>query len=175
MAHHPVYGLRAGMNRATVLARLGPPARSVTSEELVARYRPVIAGDLPSNDETWLYEDKPPGHTLGVVIGGGVLTSVGVEVMAKSGAAPAPDASSGGTARRRIRIDKDGIFAWTPDYALLLLIDKVKQSTEQRRPPQVNTPANTTGSGLRQPAGGADDGPRGVPALGRLAGCGHWA
>jgi hypothetical protein len=126
-AHHPVYGLRAGMDRATVLARLGPPTRSVTIEEAVARSRPVIAGDLRSHDEAWFYPDEPPGHTLNIVISDGVLDSVEVEVMAKPGATPPAGPSTGGSGKRMIRIDKDGIFAWTPNYALLVLMTVVRE------------------------------------------------
>jgi hypothetical protein len=128
MAHHPVYGLRAGMDRASVLARLGPPTRSVTIGELIAAHRPVIAGDPPNpNDEGWFYEDEPPGHTLDVVISGGVLDSVDVEVKAQSSAPQAADSSGGGTGTRMIRIDKDGIFAWTPAYAVIVLMAIVRE------------------------------------------------
>jgi hypothetical protein len=128
IARHPVYGLRAGMDRASVLARLGPPTRSVTLGELVADHRPVIAGDPPNlTDEAWFYEDGPPGHTLNVVISGGVLDSVDVEVKARSGAARAADSSSGGAGKRMIRIDKDGIFAWAPAYALIVLMAIVRE------------------------------------------------
>jgi hypothetical protein len=64
---HPVFGLHAGMDRASVLDRLGPPTRSITMGEVLSRFTTVV-GTPPSDTEAWLYVDTPPGHEIRVTI-----------------------------------------------------------------------------------------------------------
>jgi hypothetical protein len=132
------------MDRATVLARLGPPTRSTTIEEALARY-PAVVGSVPSGTEAWLYVDDLPLHGLNVVISGGVLESVEVEATDQAGAAHPPRSSGGGKDKRRIRIDKDGIFAWDPTYAILVLMAIVREV-----PPVDAAQLQTAYEGVRQ-------------------------
>src|SRR5262249_7640439 len=82
---HPVYGLRVGMNRATLVERLGPPPQAMTDKELDAKDEVTVSlsaggssGPKPEK-EWWLYEDVPSsGHDIRVVMTGGKLESVKV-------------------------------------------------------------------------------------------------
>jgi hypothetical protein len=69
---HPAFGLSTGMDRASVLDRLGPPTRSITMGEVFAKFDTVV-GTPPSDTEAWLYVDTPPGHETRVTITGGQL------------------------------------------------------------------------------------------------------
>lgn len=82
---HPVYGIRVGMNRATLAERLGPPPKAMTDKELDATYDVTVrlSGGEPSRPkpekEWWLYEDVPSsGHDIRLVVTGGKLESVEV-------------------------------------------------------------------------------------------------
>ncbi|MGH3841776.1 MAG: hypothetical protein ACRDS0_10085 [Pseudonocardiaceae bacterium] len=68
---HPVFGLHAGMDRASVLDRLGPPTGSITMGEALSRLKSAggsVVGTPPSDTEAWLYVDTPPGHEIRVTI-----------------------------------------------------------------------------------------------------------
>jgi hypothetical protein len=83
---HPVFSLRPGLDRATVLDRLGPPTDTMTSEQLAADYKTtIVVGKAPPPKEWWLYEDTPAGHEIRIVMSSGRLTSA--EVFAQSGGA----------------------------------------------------------------------------------------
>jgi parallel beta-helix repeat protein len=118
-AVHLVYGLRAGMDRATVIDRLGPPPKSLTDKELFAGYRNVV-GAKPAGKEFWLYEDAPPGHDIHVVIADGVLESVDV-LSQSAGDDPKDSPSSAGKRKRKVRIAKDSRLASTPVHAVKML------------------------------------------------------
>jgi hypothetical protein len=78
---HPAFGLSTGMNRASVLDRLGPPTRSTTMGEVLAKFDTVaVVGTPPSDTEAWLYVDTPPGHETRVTITGGQLQSAEIYV-----------------------------------------------------------------------------------------------
>jgi hypothetical protein len=109
---HPVFRLRAGMDRDTVLARLGPPPRSTTGTEALAQYRNAVVGDASTlaetgNTEAWLYPDSVPDHDIFVALSGGVLERV--EIARKE------------TGKGRIVIAQDGVHASTPGHAFLML------------------------------------------------------
>jgi len=74
VATHPVYRLRAGIDRGTVIDRLGPPPKSTTSEEVLSGK--IVVGQVPEGEEYWLYDNVPPGHESRLVITRGQLTSV---------------------------------------------------------------------------------------------------
>jgi parallel beta-helix repeat protein len=121
---HPVYGLRSGMDRATVISRLGPPPKSLTSEKLHTDYSVTIGtgGKSLPDKEFWLYEDTPPGHDTHVVIVGGVLESA--EMSARSAVGDQKDSpGSAGTRKSAVRIVKDSIsiYASAPVHALKVL------------------------------------------------------
>jgi hypothetical protein len=83
---HPAFGLSAGMDQASVLDRLGPPTRSITMGEVLAKFDTVVGTQPPSDTEAWLYVDTPPGHETRVTIAGGRLESaeIYVQVSGKS-------------------------------------------------------------------------------------------
>jgi hypothetical protein len=76
---HPAFGLSTGMDRASVLDRLGPPTQSITMGEVLAKFDTVV-GTPPSDTEAWLYVDTPPGHETRVTITGGQLESAEIYV-----------------------------------------------------------------------------------------------
>lgn len=114
-AEHPVFGLRAGIDRATVAARLGPPTRSTTGEELLASYAKGALGDMSrlAGKEFWTYLGSLPDHDINLVLTGGVLESAEI---ARSGTG-----GSGSSGKGRILIARDGIHASTAGHAYLAL------------------------------------------------------
>lgn len=76
---HPVYELRVGMDKETLLDRLGPPPKSMTDDQYFAGYKNATQGHRPSGGESWLYEDVPsPGHDIQIRLEGGVLETAKV-------------------------------------------------------------------------------------------------
>jgi hypothetical protein len=81
---HPAFGLSKGMDRASVLDRLGPPTQSITMGEVLSKFQTVAGFGTPSSDrEAWLYVDTPPGHETRVTITGGQLESAEIYVQSR--------------------------------------------------------------------------------------------
>lgn len=106
---HPVFRLRAGMDRDTVLARLGPPPRSTTGAATLAEYQDVggsaAALAAARDTEAWLYPNSLPDHNIFVALSGGVLERV--EIARKK------------AGQGRILIADDGVHASTSGHAFL--------------------------------------------------------
>lgn len=114
---HPVFGLRTGMDRDTVLARLGTPPKSTTGAAAPAGYQNV-GGDASTlakmpDTEAWLYPDSLPDHDIHVELAAGVLARV--EIARK-------EAGQG-----RIVIAGDGVHASTTGHAFLALAAMIEE------------------------------------------------
>jgi hypothetical protein len=103
---HPAYGLRVGMDKATVLGWIGRPPKSTTSRDVIASGAgTIIIGSIP-DEEYWLYQDFPPGHETRVVLAQGVLRSAEIVTRPSEGApSDPPDV---------IRIDENWITTRRP-------------------------------------------------------------
>lgn len=68
-ASHPVFLLRAGMPRAVVVERIGPPTETRTSAEVMAEFAgAVIDPARVDPEEYWSYSNVPDGYHLAVLL-----------------------------------------------------------------------------------------------------------
>ncbi|MFC9876705.1 hypothetical protein [Nocardia salmonicida] len=84
---HPVCSLRAGVWKAEVLRRIGPPDASTTNREMMQQYNVLGPADRELK-EYWLYrpgEGAPPGYTFEVVIDSERLAVVRVKPVGPDG------------------------------------------------------------------------------------------
>ncbi|HEY3505218.1 MAG TPA: hypothetical protein VGN37_20840 [Actinocatenispora sp.] len=104
-----VFGVRVGMGRDAVLARLGEPARTVAGE-VVPPDRTPPTGDAvrPAATQLLHYDGPLRGHHTTVTLAGGVVDRV--EIAEPAGAVTR-------TGARGILIASDGIHAATPGHA----------------------------------------------------------
>lgn len=106
-----VLGLRPGMTRDTVRARVGPSGVSATGTDALAEH-PDAAG-LPAapDQELWRFDGPFPGYHTSLVFAADVVERV--EIAPSTGTTP-PDRADAGARPGRIRIDRDGIHTSTP-------------------------------------------------------------
>lgn len=103
---HPVCTLRAGIRRAEVIKRMGPPHMSIGSGQVLgyAARQPNLIVDSRVYEEPpsecWLYTDIAQGHDVEIVIEADRLATVRVTAKDESG-----------TSRTVVKIDDHGTAA----------------------------------------------------------------
>jgi hypothetical protein len=110
---HPICALRAGMSRTEVIERIGPPPKSITSQQvradldaqpgIVTMYISDSDGE-PEPEEYWLYENTPSGHDTQITLRSELLAEVAVKQLTAEGRYL-------GTV---VRIDESGVAAADP-------------------------------------------------------------
>lgn len=114
VAADAVLGLRPGMDRDAVRARLGPSAVAVAGVDARTGHLDVSgSGAVPVGAETWRYDGPFPDYQTSLVFVGGAVERVEIAPVTGTGE---PGSASAATRLGRVRIDQHGTLASTPRH-----------------------------------------------------------